>query len=51
MVRNLLKLVSFRDIPEAITQGEDIADALLQGSDCLTEFSREFHKLNETAPR
>jgi len=28
-------IVTFPDIPEAITQGEDIADALLHGADAL----------------
>jgi antitoxin HicB len=30
-------LVRFYDLPEAITQGEDIHDALIQASDCLEE--------------
>lgn len=30
-------VVSFRDLPEAITQGEDVADALRQAADCLEE--------------
>lgn len=30
-------VVTFPDIPEAITQGEDIADALEQAADCLEE--------------
>jgi len=30
-------VVTFRDIPEAITQGEDVADAVLEGADCLEE--------------
>lgn len=30
-------VVTFVDLPEAITQGEDIADALRQGADCLEE--------------
>lgn len=29
--------VTFPDVPEAITQGEDEADALVQGADCLSE--------------
>lgn len=28
-------VVTFRDMPEAITQGEDVADALSQAADCL----------------
>lgn len=30
-------LVRFRDLPEAITQGENVADALYQAADCLDE--------------
>lgn len=30
-------IVTFRDLPEAITQGEDVADALAQAADCLEE--------------
>jgi antitoxin HicB len=30
-------VVTFRDIPEAITQGEDVAVALSQAADCLEE--------------
>ncbi len=30
-------VVTFRDLPEAITQGEDIDDALLEAVDCLEE--------------
>lgn len=30
-------VVTFRDVPEAITQGEDLADALTQGADALEE--------------
>lgn len=29
--------VAFRDVPEAITQGEDIEDALIEAADCLEE--------------
>ena len=29
--------VTFRDLPEAITQGENIEDALVEASDCLEE--------------
>ena len=29
--------VTFRDLPEAITQGDDLADALAQAADCLDE--------------
>lgn len=30
-------LVRFRDLPEAITQGDDLQDALVQAADCLEE--------------
>ena len=30
-------VVTFRDLPEAITQGEDIDDTLLEAVDCLEE--------------
>lgn len=30
-------VVTFRDLPEAITQGDDIEDALSEASDCLEE--------------
>jgi antitoxin HicB len=30
-------VVTFPDLPEAITQGEDVADALHQAADCLEE--------------
>lgn len=30
-------VVTFPDVPEAITQGEDVADALRQAADCLDE--------------
>lgn len=30
-------VVSFPDLPEALTEGADLADALAQGSDCLSE--------------
>jgi len=30
-------VVMFRDFPEAITQGEDMADALAEAVDCLEE--------------
>jgi antitoxin HicB len=30
-------VVSFRDVPEAITQGEDLSDALAEAADCLEE--------------
>ena len=30
-------VVTFADLPEAITQGDDMGDALRQGADCLEE--------------
>ena len=30
-------VVTFRDFPEAITQGDDIAESLSAASDCLSE--------------
>lgn len=30
-------VVTFRDVPEAITQGENLGDALWQAADCLEE--------------
>ena len=30
-------VVTFPDLPEAITQGDDVSDALRQGADCLEE--------------
>jgi antitoxin HicB len=30
-------VVTFPDVPEAITQGEDVSDALQQAADCLEE--------------
>ena len=32
--------VTFRDLPEAITQGENIEDALNEAADCLEEAMR-----------
>ena len=44
-------VVTFRDIPEAITQGEDAADALSQGGDCLEEAIAGRIRLAEAIPR
>jgi len=43
-------VVTFKDFPEAVTQGEDIADALEQAADCLEEViaGRMWH--NEIIP-
>lgn len=37
-------VVTFRDIPEAITQGESLAEALIEAADCLEEaFAGRIH--------
>ena len=33
-------VVTFPDVPEAITQGEDVTDALQQAADCLEDSNR-----------
>ncbi|MEK8017582.1 MAG: type II toxin-antitoxin system HicB family antitoxin [Candidatus Parabeggiatoa sp.] len=33
-------VVTFVDLPEAITQGDDLADALHQAADCLEEVNK-----------
>jgi antitoxin HicB len=45
-------IVSFRDLPEALTQGDDLADALAQAADCLDEAiaNRVAHGLDIPAP-
>lgn len=45
-------VVSFRDLPEAITQGETIDEALREASDCLEEAvaNRTRHKMDIPAP-
>ena len=45
-------VVSFRDLPEALTQGDDLSDALLQAADCLDEAvaNRVTHGLDIPAP-
>ena len=44
-------VVTFRDIPEAITQGEDIADAIFQAIDCLEEAIAGRLRLEEIIPQ
>ena len=41
---------TFPDLPEAITQGEDIADALAQAADCIEEAIAGRMRHNETIP-
>ena len=43
-------VVTFPDLPEAITQGEDVADALEQAADCLEEAIAICMRLNENIP-
>jgi len=47
-------VVTFPDVPEAITQGEDVADALQQAADCLEEAMagriRRHARLPEASP-
>jgi antitoxin HicB len=42
--------VTFRDLPEAITQGENTPDALAQGADCLEEAIAARIRLSESIP-
>jgi antitoxin HicB len=42
--------ITFRDLPEAITQAEDIAEASLQGADCLEEAIAGRLRLEESMP-
>jgi antitoxin HicB len=43
-------VVRFRDIPEAITQGDDLSEALLQAADCLEEAVAGRVRLEESIP-
>ena len=43
-------VVTFRDIPEAITQGDDLADARRQAEDCLEEAIAGRIRLQEPIP-
>jgi antitoxin HicB len=42
--------VTFRDLPEAVTQGEDVAEAIAQASDCLEEAFAGRIRLEESIP-
>ena len=42
--------ITFRDLPEAITQAEDIAEARMQGADCLEEAIAGRIRLEESIP-
>jgi antitoxin HicB len=42
--------IAFRDLPEAISQAEDTAEARLQGADCLEEAIAGRIKLEESIP-
>jgi antitoxin HicB len=44
-------VVTFRDIPEAITQGVDLADAIFQAGDCLEEAIAGRLRMEETIPQ
>jgi antitoxin HicB len=43
--------ITFRDLPEAITQAENIADARIQGADCLEEAIAGRIRLEESIPQ
>jgi antitoxin HicB len=42
--------ITFRDLPEAITQAEDMAEARIQGADCLEEAIAGRIRLEEPIP-
>ena len=42
--------VTFRDLPEAVTQGEDVADAVAQAADCIAEAIAGRIRLEESIP-
>jgi antitoxin HicB len=42
--------ITFRDLPEAITQAEDLADARMQDTDCLEEAIAGRIRLEEPIP-
>jgi antitoxin HicB len=42
--------ITFRDLPEAITQAENIAEARIQGADCLEEAIAGRIRLEESIP-
>ena len=43
-------VVTFPDVPEAITQGEDVAEALQQAADCLEEAIAGRIRRNQSIP-
>jgi antitoxin HicB len=43
-------VVTFRDFPEAVTQGDDAAELVSQGADCLEEAIAGRIRLGETIP-
>ncbi len=43
-------VVTFRDVPEAITQGDDLADARWQAADCLAEAAAAYLKMGLDLP-
>jgi antitoxin HicB len=43
-------VVTFPDVPEAITQGDDVAEALQQAADCLDEAMAGRIRRNESIP-
>jgi len=43
-------VVTFKDLPEAITQGETVADALRQAADCLEEAIANRMAMNAEIP-
>ncbi|MBI3301739.1 MAG: type II toxin-antitoxin system HicB family antitoxin [Deltaproteobacteria bacterium] len=44
-------VVRFVDLPEAVTQGDDVPDALQQAADCLEEAIAGCIRRNEAIPR
>ena len=44
-------VITFRDLPEAITQAEDASEAMAQGADCLEEAIAGRIKLEESIPQ
>ena len=43
-------IITFRDLPEAITQAEDVAEAMQEGADCLEEAISGRIRLGESIP-
>lgn len=43
-------IVTFRDVPPAITQGDDLADARWQAADCLAEAAAAYLLMEEHLP-